>query len=619
MCAIAGFCRPNSKQFSNFAKWRGVLGLMNEVQRHRGPDGRGTFLQFDCGLAHTRLSIIDLKGGAQPMSAKFDDDFSLTIVYNGEVYNSKELKFDLQQKGVKFKTNSDTEIILMGHLVYGTRFVEKLNGIFAYAIWNEKLKTLTLFRDRFGVKPLFFTLCNETLVFSSEIKALFKFPGIRPRVDKQGLCEIFGLGPARTPGCGVFKNVFEVKPGCFLQFSVDGLSEEPYWQLKSTEHVDSFETTVEKTRFLVENSILRQMVSDVSLCTFLSGGVDSSIITAICAREFSKLGKKLQTFSFDFAENEKFFKASSFQPSQDRPWVEKMVEFLNLNHTFLECGNENLIENLFRVVDATDLPCMVDVEASLLHFCSKVAKTNKVVLTGECADEIFGGYPWFHKKEMFEAKTFPWSMNLSQREVILKTSLVENLQIDKYVKKAYDDAIKQVPKLETENKLEARRRELAFLNLKWFMQTLLNRMDRTSMFCGLEARVPFADHRLVEYVFNVPWEFKNYGGVVKGLLRHSAKPFLPHNVLFRKKSPYPKTYNPEFEQSLKNLILEKMLNCNSPIRNFVSRTKLEKFLKDSSKIYDRPWFGQLMAGPQMLAYMLQVNYWFEKFKIEVDF
>lgn len=618
MCAITGFCRPNSKKFIDFAKWRKVLNSMNEALRHRGPNNNGTFLQFDCGLAHSRLSIVDLKGGSQPM--KFEQSGSqFVIIYNGEVYNSKELKLDLQKKGVKFKTNSDTEIVLMGHVIYGPQFVEKINGIFAYAIWNEKTKTISLFRDRFGVKPLFFTVFNETLVFSSEIKALFKFPGVRPKIDRRGLCEIFGLGPARTPGCGVFKNVFEVKPGHFLQFSDRGLVQKPYWQLKSKEHVDSFNNTIEKTRFLVKDSILRQTVSDVSLCTFLSGGVDSSIVTAICAKEFEKQGKKLQTFSFDFAGNEKFFKSNSFQPSQDRPWVEKMVEFLQLDHTFLECSNENLIDNLFKVVDATDLPCMVDIEASLLHFCSKVAETNKVALTGECADEIFGGYPWFYKQEMFDAKTFPWSMNLEQRKVLLKTSLVNALQLDDYVQNAYDNAIKQVPKLEGENATEARRRELAYLNLTWFMQTLLNRMDRTSMFCGLEARVPFADHRLIEYVFNVPWEFKNYDGVVKGLLRHSAKPFLPHEVLFRAKSPYPKTYNPGFEQGLKNLISEKMSNCNSPIRNFVSKAKLKEFLKTSSKNYDRPWFGQLMAGPQMVAYMLQIDYWIEKFKIEVEF
>ena len=616
MCAIGGFCKPYSNKFSNKNKWIPILNLMNKVQKHRGPDEQGIFLKSDCGLAHARLSIIDLKSGTQPMSATFDGQIQ-TIVYNGEVYNFKELRLDLIKKGVEFKTKSDTEVILMGHLIYGNSFVEKLNGIFSYALWNETNKKLTLFRDRLGVKPLFFTTVEDTIVFASEIKGLMQFPGFKIEVDVSGLCEIFGLGPARTPGKGVFKNVFEVLPGHFLEFNSKNLTQTKYWELKSKKHIDSFETTVEKTKFLVKNAILKQMVSDVSVCTFLSGGVDSSIVTAISAQEFNKIGKKLNTFSFDFIGNDQFFKSNKFQPSQDRPWVNKMVNFLDTNHTYLECSNQNLISNLFKVVDATDLPCMVDVEASLLHFCSMVVKNNnKVTLTGECADEIFGGYPWFYRKDMFAANTFPWSMNLNQRKILLKNSFIENLSLENYVQNAYNKTISQTPILDGETKTQTRRRELSYLNLKWFMQTLLNRMDRTSMFCGLEARVPFADHEIVEYLFNVPWEMKCYNGIVKGLLRKSAVSFLPDEVLYRKKSPYPKTYNPDFEKCLKNLILETINDCNAPIRNFVSRKKLNEFLKTPSN-YDKPWFGQLMAGPQMLAYMLQVNYWFKKFKISI--
>lgn len=616
MCAIAGFCCPGSGKFGkDEKKWIKILNNMNKVQRHRGPDGSGIFLKPDCGLAHSRLSIIDLESGGQPMSVKIGNSH-LTIVYNGEIYNAKKLRVAMQKKGVKFKTKSDTEVVLMGHLLYGVNFVKQLNGIFAYAIWNEKLKNLFLVRDRLGVKPLFFTKIDKTLVFSSEIKGLMEFEGFKAEVDENGLCEIFGLGPARTPGSGVFKKVFEVKPGHVLKFSFEELNEKPYWKLVSRKHVDSFETTVKKTRALVRNAILSQMVSDVPICTFLSGGVDSSIVTAVCSKEFEKLGKKLNTFSFDFAENERFFKSNSFQPSQDRPWVDKMVDCFKTNHAYLECGNNDLINNLFKVVDATDLPCMVDIEASLLHFCSKVAKSNKVALTGECADEIFGGYPWFHRKKMFEAKTFPWSMDLNHRKVLLKKSFLESLPFDEYVKNAYDRTIAETPKLDGENEKEKRRRELSYLNLKWFMQTLLNRMDRTSMFCGLEARVPFADHKIVEYVFNVPWEFKCCGGIVKGLLRKSAEPLLPKEVLYRPKSPYPKIYNPEFERCLKVLILEKMNDCNAPIRNFVDRFKLESFLKTKLS-YEKPWFGQLMAGPQMLGFLLQIDYWFDKFKISI--
>ncbi len=616
MCAIAGFCEPCYFNFKkNEGEWLQILNSMNRAQRHRGPDDFGIKLTQNCGLAHARLSIVDLKNGKQPMTKTFKNK-TLTIVYNGEIYNTSELRAELKKKGIEFQTNCDTEVVLNGHLVYGSNFVKQLNGIFAYAIWNESDKTLFLFRDRFGIKPLFYTKIDNVLVFSSEIKGLMCYPNFKNEVDKQGLSEIFGIGPARTPGNGIFKNVFEVKPGQYLKFNEQGLVNEKYWELKSKPHTDSIEETIEKTRFLVVDSIKKQMVSDVSLCSFLSGGVDSSIVTAICANEFAKKGLKLNTFSFDFVGNEKFFKSNSFQPSQDKPWVEKMVNFSKTNHAFLKCDTKTLVKNLFTAVDATDLPCMADVEASLLHFCSKVALKNKVVLTGECADEIFGGYPWFYKPEMFEAKTFPWSTNLNVRQLLLKNSVLKELNLELYVEKTYNDAIKSVPKLDGENQIEARRRELSFLNLKWFMQTLLNRMDRASMFYGLEARVPFADYRIVEYVFNVPWEIKCHKGLIKGLLRSSAEPFLPNEILYRKKSPYPKTYNPEFENMLKKLILEKMSNSNSPIKNLISQKKLEKFLNTQTN-YTNPWFGQLMAGPQLLGYLLQINYWLEKFKIKI--
>ena len=217
---------------------------------------------------------------------------------------------------------------------------------------------------------------------------------------------------------------------------------------------------------------------------------------------------------------------------------------------------------------------------------------------------------------MYKANTFPWSLNLSHRKILLSDDFLNRINLDEYVKQRYCETIARTPKLEGENKEQTRRRELAFLNLNWFMITLLDRMDRTSMHCGLEARVPFADHRILEYVFNVPWNFKCCGGVVKGLLRKAGEKYLPKEVLYRKKSPYPKTYNPKYENMLKYLMLEVISNNNSPICNFLDKKKVEKFLKTPAD-YKTPWYGQLMAGPQMIAYMLQINYWLLKYGIEI--
>lgn len=615
MCGIAGFCSDQVIYDQEKEKWKTILQNMNQAQKRRGPDEDGWYLSSHCGMAHVRLSVIDLETGQQPMT-RTRQGHTCTLVMNGEIYNMHELRKELENLGVEFETSSDTEVMLLGYLVYGEGILSRLNGIFAAALWDEEKETLFLFRDRVGVKPLFYTRTKDSLVYASEIKGLLQYPGIKARVDEEGLCEIFALGPAKTYGKGVFQDVREVLPGNYLTFSHGVLKEHGYWKLESCCHEDSFEQTVEKTAWLVEDAVKKQMLSDVPISTFLSGGVDSSLVTAICARELEKQGAVLDTYSFDFQGNRQYFQANSFQPSQDRPWVEKMVKEFHTNHHFLECDNQNLLENLYRAVDARDLPCMADVESSMLYFCSQVVKQNKVALTGECADEIFGGYPWFHTKEAFQMSAFPWSPDMKVRQTLLSEEVIHSIPMEAYARAAYEKTIQETPVLEGESQEEKRRREIAYLNLKWFMVTLLDRMDRTSMYSGLEARVPLADYRIIEYVWNVPWEMKCRNGVVKGLLRHAGEGKLPKEVLWRKKSPYPKTYHPQYEAMLGEQLKEILANPNAPVRQFLDRKKVQQFL-DSPKDYGKPWYGQLMAGPQMLAYMLQVNYWMEKYGVEV--
>jgi asparagine synthase (glutamine-hydrolysing) len=596
-------------------RWQPILEHMKQVQRHRGPDDEGDILYPQVGFSHTRLSIIDLSRGHQPIT-KHKHGNAYSIIYNGELYNTAELRNNLIRMGYLFKTHTDTEVILTGYMAFGPEFVKELNGIFSFAIWDDNGSTLFLVRDRLGIKPLFYTIFNETLVFASEIKALFEYPGVIPRVDATGLGEIFGLGPAKSYGSGVFKDIHEVLPGCYIVYNSYGFHETKYWGLVSRPHEDSYQETVDKTSFLVYDSVKRQMISDIEICTFLSGGVDSSLITSVCAKELKKEGKQMVTYSFDFIDNAKHFKSNSFQPSRDRPFVDIMANYVGSKHTYLECNNEDLADCLYPAVDARDLPNMADVESSLLYFCGKVAEKTKVALTGECADEIFGGYPWFHDPDTMAIDTFPWSKNMETRKQLLSTDLLASVDLDAYVRAAYKKSIAETPRLDGENKSEARRREIAYLNLKWFMVTLLDRMDRCSMYSGLEARVPLADHRIVEYIWNVPWEMKCPKGVVKGLLRDAVKDLLPEEVLHRRKSPYPKTYHPEYEKILGNRLMEILSDANAPIRPLVDTKKIKDFLSSPSD-YGKPWYGQLMAGPQMTAYLLQVNYWLEKYKIQL--
>lgn len=613
MCGIAGFCGFFQNYTYNCEYWSKILVDMRKSIVRRGSDNTGEYLDSHIGLSHTRLSIRDLSNGAQPI-VREQNGGKFVIVYNGEIYNTDELKSELLSAGYVFETTTDTEVILYSYMYWGIDFVSKLNGIFAFAIWDEALERLVLYRDRFGIKPLFYTVKNDVFVFGSEIKALFCHPYVIPSVDTDSFREVFGIGPARTAGNGVFRYVHEIKAGCLAVFDRNGLHEECYWELESKKHTDSYEETLEKVSFLVKDSITRQLVSDVPVCSFLSGGLDSSIVTSVAAAVLAENGAKLNTFSFDFRQNDVFFESNSFQPERDRPYVDEMLKHCNTNHSYLECDEADLVELLYPAVDAKDLPGMADVDASLLYFCRLVKEHNKVVLTGECADEIFGGYPWFYRKELVEVDGFPWSHDIEARTLFLRKEFVEELELDEYVHARYEESIKNVPVLSGERKKERRRREISYLNIKWFMATLLDRMDRTSMYSGLEARVPYADHRIVEYLFNVPWDMKYRGGVEKSLLREACRELLPESIVNRKKSPYPKTYNPNYTRLLAEKLRGIVSDSANPINELLDKRKVLSFIESPTE-NGRPWFGQLMAGPQMMAYIIQVDYWLKKYRL----
>ena len=613
MCGIAGFCSFKADFLQEPGRWTRALVRMRTAIAHRGHDQTGEYLQHNVGLAHTRLSIRDLRGGAQPMlRRRGESDYG--IVYNGEIYNADELKQELLRLGYHFETTCDTEVILCGYMEYGMEIAKKLNGIFAFAIWDEKRNTLFLCRDRLGVKPLFYAVKEDTLVFGSEPKALFAHPLVHPEADLDSFREIFGLGPARTPGCGVFRGLREVRPGCIVEYSRENVQEYSYWTLEAKPHTDSYARTVETVSWLLHDAIQRQLVSDVPVCSFLSGGIDSTVVTAIACRQLQSEGQTLNTFSFDFTHNDTCFQSNAFQPTRDRPYVDLVLGLYPLHHTYLECDETTLADLLEDAVRIKDLPGMTDVDASLYYFCGLVKQHNKVALTGECADEIFGGYPWFYREDLFYADGFPWSADLSARTALLSDEAIRILQLEDYVNEQYRDTLARVPALPKEHGDALRRREMGFLNLRWFMQTLLDRMDRTSMAWGLEARVPFADHRIVEYVYNVPWEMKYEKSMEKKLLRDACKDLLPPQLLYRKKSPYPKTYSPVYEALLAKRFRQVLEDPQAPVHRFLDRKKAERFL-EQPKDYGKPWFGQLMAGPQMIAYFLQINYWMKQYNI----
>ena len=616
MCGFAGFADYGDQLLEEKYLWMALSRRMAGRIAHRGPDGRGEHVSAHCALAHARLAIIDPQNGAQPMTVHKDGG-EFTIAYNGEIYNAPELRAELIAKGFHFETDCDTEVVLNAYICYGEACAEKLNGIFAFAIDDVPRRRVFLCRDRFGVKPLFYTLQGERLAFASEIKALFEFSGVNPVLGKTGVCEIFGLGPARTPGCGVFEGIHELKPGYLAVFDGDGLQTHRYFELEAAPHTDDYETTVKTVRELLIDTVERQLVSDVPLCTFLSGGLDSSVVTAIAANALKRRGETLSTYSFDFEGNEENFTPSSFQPERDEDWARRVSELLGTQHTTLICANDSLEDALLEGVIAKDLPGMSDIDGSLLYFCRDVKQGHAVAVCGECADEIFGGYPWFHRQGMFDGAHFPWSNNLDTRVSLLKPEVREAIGLEDYVHARFQETLDDVPVLRGESAEERRMRQISYLNIRWFMSTLLDRKDRCSMWSGLEVRVPYADHRIAQYVFNVPWEQKCPDGRVKGLLRDAAKGLLPDEILERKKSPYPKTYDPAYERDLKQRLGFILRDSGQPIHKLLSTEAVQSLLSEQFD-YGKPWFGQLMAGPQLLAYLIQINYWMLHYHIYLD-
>lgn len=380
MCGIAGWIDHKRDLRSQSS----ILEAMSYELRNRGPDASGEWLSTNVLIAHRRLSVVDPTGGGQPMIRQAAG-YNYVITYNGELYNTMELRTDLESRGYKFTSNSDTEVLLVSYMEWGEKCVERFNGIYAFGIWNEKEKTLFLARDRFGVKPLFYALRGSSLIFASELKALLANPLVEPVVDSEGMAEVFALGPARTPGHGVFKLVSELKPAHCMLFDSSGMHIRKYWTLESYTHPDSFEDTLEKVRELVLDSIERQFVSDVPVCTFLSGGLDSSIITALASLYFKKQNSILHTYSIEYKDNEKYFTPSLFQPDSDTPWIARMSEESGTLHHFITVDTSQVSDALEAAVEARDLPGMADIDSSLWLFCREVKKGATVALSGECA------------------------------------------------------------------------------------------------------------------------------------------------------------------------------------------------------------------------------------------
>ena len=599
----------------------GMIGLeptpetvekMLAAMGHRGPDDASRYQDPEATLLHTRLSIVDPAGGRQPMSLSWGQE-TYVLIYNGELYNTEELRWELKQQCHSFLGHSDTEVVLHAYAQYGEACLDRFNGIFAFALWERNRKRLFLARDRIGVKPLFYTRHSGGLIFGSEIKSILTVPGVPRELDREGAAQLILLGPGRIPGSGILRGIRELEPGCCARYEDGRLSVRRYWKLTDREHRESFEETVECVRYLVTDAIRRQMTADVTVGTFLSGGLDSSIITAVCAGELARKGQRLHTFSVDYANNDRYFRANKFQPDADDRYISRMVEALDTIHHRTVLTSDDLLGALEAATIARDLPGMADVDFSLLAFCGDIRKDVKVALSGECADEIFGGYPWYRDPEIRAQAGFPWAQNTRQRASLLLPGIVSDGEA--FIMDSYLDTCRDADILPGTAPEDTRMKEMVNLNFRWFMQTLLDRKDRMSMFHGLEVRVPFCDYRIAEYLYGVPWAFKDWQGREKGLLREAVSDLLPEEILHRKKSPYPKTFDPAYETRIRER-LQTLLGEDSPLWQLVSREGVQRLMEHPG---NWPWYGQLMRLPQTMAYFLQMDFWLKFYEIQIRF
>ncbi len=606
MCSICGmidFCnRPNAV----------LTEKMSKAMKVRGPDASDTFADETVALCHNRLSVMDPKNGAQPMRAVFEGR-EYVIVYNGEIYNSPDLRRQLKTFGAEFKTNCDTETVLWSYIIYGNECPKHLNGIFAFAVYNITEKKVFFARDRLGVKPFFYTFLGEAFLFASEIKGLLTHPKVSRRVDEKGIWQLLFLSPVTLSGRGVFRDIKELEPAECAEISERGFYKHKYWKLEARPWQGDAKTAAIEVGELLSDAVRRQTVSDVPLCTFLSGGLDSSVLTALAAEIYRGRGKTLATYSFEYEGNRESFKQSLFQPQGDDDFARYLARWLMTDHTVLTAPNNEVAEALLSATVARDFPGQADIDSSLLYFCSKVKKHHTVAVSGECSDEIFGGYPWFYRPEMLYRDFFPWIHEPMARASLFKKDFAKPEEGFGFLSGEYKKIIADCSTLPFDSESMRTSRIATVLSVGYFMTSLLERKDRMSMYSGLEVRVPFADHRILEYVYNIPWEIKFENGVEKALLRNSMTKYLPEKILWRKKSPYPKTHNPKYREKVTEM-LKNRLSKSGILNEVLEREVLEALLSGE----DKTWFGQLMSTPQLIAWLVQFDYWVENYGVEFD-
>ncbi|GAA3368669.1 asparagine synthase (glutamine-hydrolyzing) [Streptomyces antimycoticus] len=587
-----------------------VIEAMTAALTPRGPDAGGVWLGRRAAIGHRRLAVLDIAGGVQPMTDRPDAPTTV-LTYSGEIYNHHALRAQLRGLGHEFRTRSDTEVVLRAYAEWGEEVADHLDGMFAFAVWDERAHRLLLVRDRLGVKPLFWAEVDGGLAFASEPKALFAHPELRPRVDADGLREAYSL--LFTTGPTVWSGVREVEPGGLFLLDRDGIRERRYWELEAEAHPDDRDATVARVHDLVSTAARAQLEADVPLCSLLSGGIDSTVLTALLADELRLRegpGARIRSYAVDYRDQAESFTGDVLRTGHDTPYATEAGAFLGTDHSTVVLDPRALLDPEHRkaVVMARDSPIGVgDMDTSLYLLFGEIRKHSTVALSGEAADEVFGGYPWFHNPRALAAPTFPWLL-VTGDEAAMPLNPELDLRIGEFRDDTYRSARAAVPHLDGETPTEHRQREMQHFSLTRWLRQLLHRKDRLSMAQGLEVRVPYCDHRLVEYAFTTPWTLKNFDGREKSLLRAAATGLAPDSVLHRPKNHYPATHHPDYNRGLQNLARDTL--ADDTVRSLADETRLKPCL-------DTPP-GQLEWGHRLrLERVVDLALWLDHYQPEL--
>ncbi|MEU6176538.1 asparagine synthase (glutamine-hydrolyzing) [Streptomyces coeruleorubidus] len=616
MCGITGWVAFER----DLGAQQPAVEAMTQTMACRGPDAGGIWYGGNVILGHRRLAVIDPVGGAQPMVAEEDERLAAVISYSGEVYDFPQLRDRLRSLGHRFHTRSDTEVVLRAYLEWGEDFVRHLTGMFAFAIWDVRSQKLLLVRDRLGIKPLYYYPTADGVLFGSEPKAILAHPEARARLSSDGLRELMTW--VNTPGHAIFEGMFQVRPGHILQVDRGKITETAYWKLEARPHDDDLDTTISRVRELLRTAVAGQTVSDVPLCSLLSGGLDSSAVATFAAEALRTRAEPLSCFSVAFSSGGPDAAAHGSAPLGDAHYAAELAGHIGAAHKDIVLDARLLSDPTTRaaVLRARDLPQgLADMDTSLYLLFKAIRQHSTVALSGEGADELFGGYPWFHDDDATRAQTFPWmyirgaGAGAPPGPSFLDPALPQRLSLDEYRADRYAEAAADVPLLAGEPEGERRMRTVSHLFLTRFLPMLLERKDRMSMAVGLEVRVPYCDHALVDYVFNVPWSMKTFDGREKSLLRAAVASDLPEAVLTRKKMPYPTISDPDYDHLLKGRLGDLMNDPAAPVRALMDERSASEAFATVQK-----------ASPEELRFLrvgfeslIKINDWLRDYQVEL--